>query len=155
MTWRWPGVKPLSEPMMVSLLTCICVTRPQLINNDLAHWDILLSIGIYLGLNITVASQKHQGLLQVNSKKKHNKNRNWLHQLLAVTVSPYGSSDTFPSSKDQWLMASELIQVRHAMATFDNNNCNIKPAQILRIGHSVHALQYFHIYNITRSNSQN
>ena len=29
MAWRWPGDKPLSEPMMVSLLTFICVTRPQ------------------------------------------------------------------------------------------------------------------------------
>ena len=26
MAWRWPGDKPLSEPMMVSLLTYICVT---------------------------------------------------------------------------------------------------------------------------------
>ena len=29
--WRRSGDKPLSEPMMVSLLTHICVTRPQLI----------------------------------------------------------------------------------------------------------------------------
>ena len=29
MAWRRPGVKPLSEPMMVSLPTHICVTRPQ------------------------------------------------------------------------------------------------------------------------------
>ena len=29
MAWRWSGDKPLSEPMMVSLLTHICVTRPQ------------------------------------------------------------------------------------------------------------------------------
>ena len=29
MAWRPPGDKPLSEPMMVSLLTHICVTRPQ------------------------------------------------------------------------------------------------------------------------------
>ena len=27
--WHRPGDKPLSEPMMVSLLTHICVTRPQ------------------------------------------------------------------------------------------------------------------------------
>ena len=27
--WRCPGDKPLSEPMMVSLTTHICVTRPQ------------------------------------------------------------------------------------------------------------------------------
>ena len=29
MAWHWPGDKPLSEPMVVSLLTHICVTRPQ------------------------------------------------------------------------------------------------------------------------------
>ena len=29
MAWRRPGVKPLSEPMLVSLPTHTCVTRPQ------------------------------------------------------------------------------------------------------------------------------
>ena len=29
MAWRRPGDKPLSEPMVVSLTTHICVTRPQ------------------------------------------------------------------------------------------------------------------------------
>ena len=29
MAWRHPGDKPLSEPMMISLPTHICVTRPQ------------------------------------------------------------------------------------------------------------------------------
>ena len=29
MAWRRPGNKPLSEPMMVSLPTHICITRPQ------------------------------------------------------------------------------------------------------------------------------
>ena len=33
MAWRRPGDKPLSEPMMVSLLTHICVTRPQWVNS--------------------------------------------------------------------------------------------------------------------------
>ena len=32
MAWRRPGDKPLSEPMMVNLLTHICVTRPQWVN---------------------------------------------------------------------------------------------------------------------------
>ena len=32
MAWRRPGDKPLSEPMMVRLLTYICISRPQ--------WDI-------------------------------------------------------------------------------------------------------------------
>ena len=30
--WRRPGDNPLSEPMMVSLLTHICITRPQWVN---------------------------------------------------------------------------------------------------------------------------
>ena len=33
MAWRQPGDKPLSEPMMISLLTHICITRPQWIKN--------------------------------------------------------------------------------------------------------------------------
>ena len=32
MAWRRPGDKPLSEPMIVSLPTHICVTRPQWVN---------------------------------------------------------------------------------------------------------------------------
>ena len=38
MAWHHPGDKPLSEPMMVSLLTHICVTRPQWVNS-LASYD--------------------------------------------------------------------------------------------------------------------
>ena len=33
MAWRRPGDKPLSESMMVSLPTHICVTRPQWVNS--------------------------------------------------------------------------------------------------------------------------
>ena len=33
MAWRRPGDKPLSEPMMISLPTHICVTRPQWVND--------------------------------------------------------------------------------------------------------------------------
>ena len=32
MTWHHPGDKPLSEPVVVNLLTHICVTRPQWVN---------------------------------------------------------------------------------------------------------------------------
>ena len=33
MAWRRPGDKPLSEPMLLILLTHICVTRPQWVNS--------------------------------------------------------------------------------------------------------------------------
>ena len=44
MAWRRPGDKPLSEPIMVSLPTHICVTRPQWFNVSLDP-DSVQSIG--------------------------------------------------------------------------------------------------------------
>ena len=38
MAWHRPGDKPLSEPMLVSLLTHICVTRPQWVKGNLMTW---------------------------------------------------------------------------------------------------------------------
>ena len=38
MAWCRPGDKPLSEPMLVSLLTHICITRPQWVNN----WQLVI-----------------------------------------------------------------------------------------------------------------
>ena len=35
LAWRRPGDKPLCEPVMVNLLTHICVTRPQWVNQRL------------------------------------------------------------------------------------------------------------------------
>ena len=35
MAWRRPGDKPLSESMMVSLMTHVCVTRPRWVNGPL------------------------------------------------------------------------------------------------------------------------
>ena len=56
MAWRRPGDKPLSEPMMVSLLTHICVTRPQWVNTyqyivctvKYAHGFIMIYVGLVL-----------------------------------------------------------------------------------------------------------
>ena len=42
MAWRRSGDKPLSEPMMVSLLTRICVTRPQWVK-----WSWILARAAY------------------------------------------------------------------------------------------------------------
>ena len=46
MAWRRPGDKPLSEPLMVSLLTYICVTRPQ--------WDKMIMEFLSVPRNITL-----------------------------------------------------------------------------------------------------
>ena len=41
MAWRRPGDKPLSEPVMVSLLTHKCVTRPQWVKS------VLYTLGVW------------------------------------------------------------------------------------------------------------
>ena len=41
MAWRRPGSNPLSESMMVSLLTHICVTRPQWVKQDPCNFPTL------------------------------------------------------------------------------------------------------------------
>ena len=40
MAWRRPGDKPLSEPMMASILTHICVTRPQWVKETTHLWKV-------------------------------------------------------------------------------------------------------------------
>ena len=48
MAWRRPGDKPLSEPMMVRLLTHICVTRPQWVltkRTKKVHWPWKVILG--------------------------------------------------------------------------------------------------------------
>ena len=47
MAWRRPGDKPISEPMMVSLLAHICVTRPQWVNSFGSQWTKPLLCGLY------------------------------------------------------------------------------------------------------------
>ena len=62
MAWRRSGDKPLSEPMMVSLPTHICVTRPQWVNtanmatNIGKHFKILWNVEIWIDFPQSVAT---------------------------------------------------------------------------------------------------
>ena len=51
MAWRRPGDKPLSEPMMVSLPTHICITRPQWVN-----WYFTIFTQVKLNISINVSN---------------------------------------------------------------------------------------------------
>ena len=50
MAWHQPGAKPLSEPMMVNLLTHKCVTRPQWVKS--LTITLPFSYQVLLGLDI-------------------------------------------------------------------------------------------------------
>ena len=55
MAWRRSGEKPFSEPMMVSLLTHICVTRPQLVKRVDRTIDVICHV--ILRTKLTVLSK--------------------------------------------------------------------------------------------------
>ena len=44
MAWRRSGDKPLSESMMVSLPTHICVTRPQWVKKEPVMWNFYITL---------------------------------------------------------------------------------------------------------------
>ena len=46
MAWRRSGNKPLSEPMMVSLLTHICIAQPQRVNKQFQIYLLHLNVKI-------------------------------------------------------------------------------------------------------------
>ena len=65
MAWRRLGDKPLSEPIMVSLLTHICVTQPQCVNDavyqlrlkvfrNLCEWSWIAFKGCWLRMCISM-----------------------------------------------------------------------------------------------------
>ena len=57
MAWCRPGDKPLSEPMMVSLLKHICITRPQWVKLQMEFDDCLTKLGLTLVVKQATAHQ--------------------------------------------------------------------------------------------------
>ena len=54
MAWHQPDDRPLSELMMVSLLTHICVTRPQWVKQS--RYDIWIFVTILMGTSNYIAN---------------------------------------------------------------------------------------------------
>ena len=54
MAWRRPGAKPLSEPMMIILLTHTCVTRPQWVKVCSPLWLYFLFLFLQLSSDVKV-----------------------------------------------------------------------------------------------------
>ena len=71
MAWHQPGDKPLSEPMLVFVLTHICVTRPQWVKRDVAQMHQQLS---YLPLPFFCTKPLNQDSLDIPDGKGINNN---------------------------------------------------------------------------------
>ena len=65
MAWRRSGDKPLSEPMIVRLLTHICVTRPQWVNVLMIYSSDAVNFGIFTKSVHEMHSSKN-GVLEDN-----------------------------------------------------------------------------------------
>ena len=74
MAWRRPGDKPLSEPMMINLLTHICVTRPQWVKPEcLCH----------LVFNLCIARVLHAHAKIIDMRKGTSKK---ICHLMVITI---------------------------------------------------------------------
>ena len=62
MAWRCPGDKPLSELMLVSLMTYICVTRSQCVK-ELGHFFLMILLYFHI-LTINVIFWYETGPIQ-------------------------------------------------------------------------------------------
>ena len=54
MAWRRPGAKPLSEPMMASSPTHICVTRPQWVKNHIEASDLVHTLILWASWSLLI-----------------------------------------------------------------------------------------------------
>ena len=75
MAWRRSGDKPLSEPMMVSLLTHICVTQPQWVNQSL-----------FLKVQFTISQHLFRWWLGTRQATSHKLNQCWPRSMMSYSI---------------------------------------------------------------------
>ena len=80
MAWRRSGDTLLSEPMMVSLLTHICVTRPQWVIWCVPPWKMLLWL-FYVTYFLRTVENNHSLFLQHREEKTSNNCHRPVHGL--------------------------------------------------------------------------
>ena len=84
MAWHRLGDKPLSEPMMVSLPTHICVTRPQWVNKNNSQFQWLMRLVIRL----CVIKLGPVGISLMNCLSISDLCHHWFKLLLVTCLAP-------------------------------------------------------------------
>ena len=103
MAWRRPGDEPLSEPMLVSLLTHICVTRPRWVNMLLKQYLYIVrqptdSTNDIYGCTYTLLHfhpwsifdhRMHSNILDIKVAARHCENHNYFNKKnVGTLISP-------------------------------------------------------------------
>ena len=86
MAWRRSGDKPLSEPMLISLPTHICVTRPQWVNGDVLTYSEKRKVHFY-AIRETFMVLNGHFMKKMYEKANHPSKRN--PQILSKTLIMY------------------------------------------------------------------
>ena len=112
MAWRRPGDKPLSEPMMISSLTHICVTRPQWVKVQDTSWPSQKFSTKYLYTKLykvcllgSSSEYQYHNNMNVANLWHHREFVNWYPMYLDIFIAPnyvtpctvYGHTDIIHS----------------------------------------------------------
>ena len=99
--WHRPGDKPLSEPMMVSLPTHICVTRPQWVFKSLWNSELGWVIKPHRKLLIQLVTR---ALIAVNLCQKTRPELKWVTMIWSRWV---GITLVVQTAPPEWYLSSE------------------------------------------------
>ena len=149
MAWRRPGDKPLSEPMMVRLLTHLCVTRPQWVNNTPTWGFITAAPGCQaiiwthdvIGYRcITVTRSGFNGLPQHKpqlSKSSYIFARVWEKRTITILLTTLNIDSVF---QNMWINKSFSISNPHAppenLSRYDTRHCQFyKTTRLIYMHH--------------------
>ena len=115
MAWRRPGDKPLSEPVMVSLMTHICVTRPQWVNNVPISFDRCRhSLGMMILMNANVTERIYNMMTSSNGN---------ISELLALCVGNSPVTSVGNSHRSASPRPTTLEEDRELFVDFSSISC--------------------------------
>ena len=151
MAWRRPGDKPLSGPMVVSLLTHICVTRPQWVKIiNCTHVDQVMSelqiCNIHVWINVAFLLYLQSEFHLLGSSKIHDTIQNVnisliIFKAIKHVMSLWNSSPSifcqnrpnlsyFARSWTMWFVGIMLLQIMsyhaHILSLSDNQGAKQK-----------------------------
>ena len=124
MAWRRSGDKPLSEPMMVSLLTHICVTRPQWVSSKLTH----LSGPGYICVFVWDIHYSHFDILSIEIWKTPNSgtNKDKFTHVSAACIRNIGIFICDTTRNNIKLINPSFFKTLQCFVQADKNNCHEK-----------------------------
>ena len=112
MAWHRPGGKPSSEPLMVSLLTHICVTRPQWVKNK-QHIKMFTNY-VYIIINWTFTTFQNTSIWRIFTVSIFGKIRSCSRiKIVSLSSSGYsaGTHEKFSTEEKVWWRVRAIISI--------------------------------------------